>query len=96
MELNNKPLLYATHVAGPFGRFLRRLLVRHREREAEARRRNARLRANGELYLRDYRGRLYLYHEGRPIVPADSFKDDPFRVLDEARTASVLFDCLKE
>lgn len=64
-----------------------------RTRASEARLRAARARAAAELYLRDYRGRLYLYHEGRPIVPADSFREDAFKVLDEARMGSVLFDC---
>lgn len=66
----------------------------HREREDRARRRAARLRAEQDLYLRDYNGRLYLYHEGRPIVPADAFIEDPFNVLTEARATSALFDML--
>lgn len=64
----------------------------HREREERARHNAARLRAEQDLYLRDYSGRLYLYHEGRPIIPVSAISGDPFAVLSEARTDSVLFD----
>lgn len=68
------------------------LLFRARRlRERNARRLNAEMHAADSLYIRDYKGAMYLFFEGRPILPVEFIKGDTLMTLAKARTVLANF-----
>lgn len=65
--------------------YFRTLQRARRLRERHARRVNAELHAADSLYLRDFHGQLFLFFDGRPVLPAADIKGDAIATLGRAR-----------